>query len=132
MPLLVLSFASAAPVGTDADFAALTVRPNGPEELDLATGVTTLPEGGEIVYRAENVRLTGGFIRFLEGDFIEAREAVVAGAFGSLEAPELRFEVPTQSAGKRRKRSSKVCSATGRGRVCRCPRSWSRGRTPST
>lgn len=96
-PFLMLSFTLAAPVGTDADFAALTVRPNGPEELDLATGVTTLPEGGEIVYRAENVRLTGGFIRFLEGDFIEVEEAVVEGAFGTLEAPELRFEVPTQA-----------------------------------
>jgi len=92
-----LSFASAALVGTDADFAALTVRPNGPEELDLATGVTTLPEGGEIVYRAEDVALTGSFIRFLEGDFIEVEEAVVVGAFGTLKAPELRFEVAAQT-----------------------------------
>jgi hypothetical protein len=95
--LLIFSFASASPVGTDADFAALTVRPNGPEELDLATGVTTLPEGGEIVYRTENVTLTGSFIRFLEGDFIEVEEAVVAGAFGTLKAPELRFEVAAQT-----------------------------------
>jgi hypothetical protein len=96
-PFLLLSFALAAPVGTETDFAALTVRPNGPEELDVATGVTTLPEGGEIVYRAEDVRLTGSFIRFLEGDFIEVEEAVVEGAFGTLKAPELRFEVPTQT-----------------------------------
>ena len=29
-------------IGTPQDFAALTIRPSGPEELDLATGVTTL------------------------------------------------------------------------------------------
>lgn len=97
LALLVLApLALAAPVGGPQDFAALSVRADGPEELDLATGVTTLPQGGEIVYRAEDVRLTGSFIRYLEGDFIEVRDAVVQGAFGTLEAPELRFEVGPQ------------------------------------
>lgn len=86
----------AAPLGNPADFAALTVRPAGPEELDLATGVTTLPEGGEIVYREAGVSLEGSFIRFLEGDFIEVRAATVTGAFGTLSAPALRFEVAAQ------------------------------------
>ncbi len=81
---------------TGQDFAALSVRPDGPEELDLATGITTLPEGGEILYRAQGVRLVGGYIRFLEGDFIEVQEATVTGEFGVLEAPELRFEVVPQ------------------------------------
>ena len=81
---------------TGQDFAALSVRPDGPEEFDLATGITTLPEGGEILYRAQDVRLVGSYIRFLEGDFIEVRGATVTGAFGVLEAPELRFEVGPQ------------------------------------
>ncbi len=91
-----LTSALASTVGTPQDFAALSVRPNGPEELDLATGITTLPEGGEIVYRTAGVTLTGSYIRFLEGDFIEVRGASVTGAFGVLEALELRFEVQTQ------------------------------------
>ena len=81
---------------TGQDFAALSVRPNGPEEFDLATGITTLPEGGEISYRAQDVTLVGDYIRFLEGDFIEVRGATVTGTFGVLEAPELRFEVEPQ------------------------------------
>ena len=96
--LLVLSgLAYAAPVGDSQDFAALTIRPNGPEQLDLETGVTTLPEGGEIVYRQEKVTLRGSFIRYLEGDFIEVETAVVEGEFGTLEAPQLRFDVAAQT-----------------------------------
>ncbi len=100
LPLLLLTLsvdvAWAAPVGTPQDFAALTVRPSGPEELDLTTGVTTLPQGGEISYREEGVTLVGSFIRYLEGDFIEVETAVVRGEFGMLEAPSLRFEFASQ------------------------------------
>ncbi len=84
-------------VGSPQDFAALTIRPSGPEELDLATGVTTLPQGGEIAYRNEGVTLSGAFIRYLEGDFIEVEEASVAGDFGLLRAPRLRFDVVAQT-----------------------------------
>lgn len=96
VPFFLASAAWAAPVGTPQDFAALSVRPSGPEEFDLATGVTTLPQGGEIIYREEGVTLTGSFIRYLEGDFIEVENAAVVGAFGTLNAPELRFEVTAQ------------------------------------
>ena len=87
----------AAPVGDSQDFAALPIRPAGPEELDLETGVTTLPEGGEIVYRQEGVTLRGSFIRYLEGDFIEVQTAVVEGEFGLLTAPQLCFDVAAQT-----------------------------------
>lgn len=100
LALSTISFVWAAPVGeplgNPADFAALTIRPNGAEELDLASGVTTLPQGGEISYKDENVTLSGSFIRYLEGDFIEVKEATVEGAFGTLKAPALRFEVGPQ------------------------------------
>ncbi len=97
--LLPLAYATPAnnQVGSPQDFAALTIRPNGPEELDLTTGVTTLPQGGEIVYRKEQVTLKGSFIRYLEGDFIEVEGASVTGTFGSLRAPRLRFEVEAQT-----------------------------------
>lgn len=88
--------AAAAPVGSPADFAALTIRPNGSEAFDLATGVTTLPEGGTVSYKDEGVVLGGSVIRYLEGDFIEIEEATVEGDFGTLSAPALRFEVASQ------------------------------------
>ncbi len=84
-------------MGSPQDFAALTVRPDGPEELDLSTGVTTLPQGGEIVYRNEGVTLRGSFIRYLAGDFIEVEGASVTGDFGTLQAPRLRFDVAAQT-----------------------------------
>lgn len=95
--LLLPGLTHAAPVGNQQDFAALTIRPNGPEQLDLETGVTTLPEGGEISYRQEGVTLRGLFIRYLEGSFVEVEEAVVEGEFGTLTAPQLRFDVAAQT-----------------------------------
>lgn len=86
-----------APVSTEADFAALSVRPYGAQNLDLATGVTTLPDGGEVRYGELDVTLSGSWLRFLEGDFIEVEGGTVTGAFGTLRAPELRFEVASQT-----------------------------------
>ncbi len=99
LPLLLPAYASPEnnQVGDTQDFAALTIRPDGPEELDLTTGVTTLPRGGEIVYRNEGVTLRGSFIRYLEGDFIEVEEASVKGDFGTMRAPRLRFDVAAQT-----------------------------------
>lgn len=92
----VLLLMAAAPLGSPADFAALTIRPNGSEAFDLATGITTLNEGGTVAYRDEGVTLEGSFIRYREGEFIEIERASVTGAFGALRAPALRFDVPTQ------------------------------------
>jgi hypothetical protein len=89
--------APAEPLGTEADFAALSVRPYGAQNLDLATGITTLPDGGELSYRDLEVTLAGSFVRFLEGEFVEVEEATVTGAFGRLEALALRFEVSSQT-----------------------------------
>ncbi|ADI14134.1 hypothetical protein [Truepera radiovictrix] len=86
-----------APLGTEADFAALSVRPYGAQDLDLATGITTLPDGGELSLRDLEVTLAGSFVRFLEGDFVEVAGATVTGAFGRLEAPALHFEVASQT-----------------------------------
>lgn len=87
---------AAAPVGSPADFAALTIRPQGSEAFDLATGITTLPEGGTVAYKDEGVTLEGEFIRYREGEFIEIEKASVTGAFGTLSSPALRFDVATQ------------------------------------
>jgi len=95
LPALALAQEDA--LGTEADFAALSIQARGPQTFDLSTGITTLPEGGVIRDRREDVTLEGSFIRYREGDFIEVRGATVRGAFGSVRAPELRFEVGPQT-----------------------------------
>jgi hypothetical protein len=73
-------------------FAALTVNPRGEQQFDLSTGITTLPEGGEIVDSERGLTLAATFISYKENEFIEAKGGTSEGFFGLLEAPELRLE----------------------------------------
>ena len=75
--------------------ARLTVVPHGEQSFDLLTGETTLPDGGVIVDTETGLRLDAGFVRYREGDFIEARDATAETAGGSLAAPALRIDVAT-------------------------------------
>ncbi len=73
-------------------FAALTVNPKGEQQFDLNTGITTLPEGGEIVDAERGLTLSATFITYKENEFIEAEGGISEGFFGLLQAPELRLE----------------------------------------
>jgi hypothetical protein len=75
--------------------AALTVNPKGEQQMDISTGITTLPEGGEIIDTERELKLDATFIRYKEGEFIEAKGCTSEGPFGLLEAPELRLETAT-------------------------------------
>lgn len=88
--LLILSAAWA---GT---FAALTITPHGPQQLDIVTGVTTLPDGGEVVVAELELTLSARYIRYLDGEFIETREAELAGPFGRLVAEQLYVDLLQQ------------------------------------
>lgn len=79
------------------DFAALNVTPKGDQTLDLATGVTTLPQGGEVVDTESGLKLTGDFIRYHAGDFIEAKGATVQGKFGDLKAANIYLDAIKQT-----------------------------------
>ena len=74
-------------------FAGLTVTPTGREVFDISTGTTTLPDGGQVVDAATNIRLVAPFIRMREGVWLEARAPVVQGAFGELSASQLAFDL---------------------------------------
>ena len=74
---------------TAESFAALTITPAGQQVFDLATGVTTLPQGGEIVDRESKLSLNAAHIRYEEGNFIEASESTVRGKFGTLQAADI-------------------------------------------
>ena len=68
---------------------------HGDQVFDLATGVTTLPQGGEVVDREGELRLVGETIRYRDGEFIEAEGVRVEGRFGTATAERLRVDVTT-------------------------------------
>ena len=81
------------PVAYSTEFAALTITPAGAEQVDIATGITTLPDGGEVVDAERELTLQSDFIRFEEGKFIETEGTEVTGKFGTLTADALRIDL---------------------------------------
>ncbi len=76
-----------------ASFAAFTVEPAGDQVVDLATGVTTLPEGGRLVDAERGVALTAEFIEYKEGEFVRARGARLVHGDLRFEAGRLAYDV---------------------------------------
>lgn len=75
------------------NFSQLTVKPYGSQEFDISTGITTLPEGGDVIDTDTNLALSGSFVRFEDGAFIEATEVTITGDFGTLEASEVFLDL---------------------------------------
>ena len=88
--LLLLTLVAGARADT---FAALTIIPAGSEQLDISTGITTLPEGGKVVDKERGLELESRFIRYEEGRYIETEKATVEGKFGSLNADTVRIDL---------------------------------------
>jgi hypothetical protein len=86
-----------APPAVTQGFAAFTVNSAGPQDMDLSTGIITLPEGGEIIDTEREMKLSATFISYKDGEFIEAKGGTSEGPFGLLEAPELRLEVASNT-----------------------------------
>ena len=78
-------------------FAALQITPYGDQTVDLATGVTTLSQGGEIVDAENGVTLSGSLVTYKEGDYVEVTDGEVTGDFGSLAAPTVRLDTGEQT-----------------------------------
>lgn len=74
-------------------FASLTVTPTGRQEFDIATGVTSLPDGGVITDQTTGVQLRAGYIEYLAGVFVQAAGAQVNGEFGLVSAEALRLDL---------------------------------------
>lgn len=81
------------PAAQGQGFAELEVIAYGAQRFDLATGFTELPDGGEAVERRTGVRLSAPWLRYAEGDRLEAHDALVEGDFGRIEAPMLRLDI---------------------------------------
>ena len=70
----------------------LTVVPFGEQTFNIATGLTTLPQGGEITDRVSGVVITAPFIELQQGVFIKAETVEASGEFGIVQASEFYID----------------------------------------
>jgi len=77
-----------------ASFAAFTVEPAGDQVVDLATGVTTLPDGGRLVDAERGLSLEAAYIEYKEGTFVRAKKARLLREDVTFKAGELYLDVP--------------------------------------
>ena len=96
--MLVLALLLLSPLGAQGQesgglFAALTVIAYGEQHFDLATGITTLPQGGEIVDQEAGVTLKGAFVRYQEEVFIEVEDATLVTPQGEIRAQAVRLDL---------------------------------------
>ncbi|PZA08762.1 MULTISPECIES: hypothetical protein [unclassified Meiothermus] len=75
-----------------ARFAAFSVEANGDQQVDLATGVTTLPQGGTLTDNQNGLRLVAPYIQYKEGEFIRARQAQLSTGEARFIALELDYQ----------------------------------------
>jgi hypothetical protein len=76
-----------------AQFASLTLIPNGEPQLDISTNITTWPQGGTIIDKSRGITLTAGVAEFKDGVYIKAQGTTAEGFFGVLDAPEFYFDM---------------------------------------
>lgn len=74
-------------------FASLTISAAGDEEFDIATGITTLADGGEVRDRDSSIVLTAPWIRYQVDEFIDTRDATVQGPFGTVTGEEVFVDI---------------------------------------
>ena len=79
--------------GEHTNFAGLTIVAAGEQEFDLLTGVTTLPQGGQIISQEYGLTLVGERIAYREGEFIEASGVSVTTDFADATAESVRFDL---------------------------------------
>jgi len=79
-----------------ASFAAFTVEPAGDQVVDLATGVTTLPDGGRLVDAERGLSLEAAYIEYKEGEFVRAEKARLVQGDLRFEAGRLEYDVKSE------------------------------------
>jgi hypothetical protein len=71
----------------------LTVTAYGSQRLDLSTGETVLEDGGEVIDQQSGVRLTAAWIAYVEGERLEARDAIIDAGLGRVEAAVVEIDL---------------------------------------
>jgi len=74
-----------------AKFAALSIEPYGDSVYDLASGVTTLPQGGVIHDNENDLSIDASFIEYKEGEYIVAKQAKMVTEQVKFAASELKY-----------------------------------------
>jgi len=72
-------------------FAGFEVRPRGNSELDVGTGIYTLPTGGTITDNRSGLVLEARYIQYKDGDFIRAQGATLKVREGEFSANSLEY-----------------------------------------
>ncbi|MBO1438034.1 hypothetical protein [Meiothermus sp. CFH 77666] len=72
-------------------FAGFEVRPRGNSELDVGTGIYTLPTGGTITDNKSGLVLEARYIQYRDGDFIKAQGATLKAREGEFAATSLEY-----------------------------------------
>ena len=92
LALLLAAFGLAQSGGS---FASLVITSAGDEEFDIATGVTTLLEGGEIRDQGSGIVLTAPWISYKVDEYIETRDTTVTGSFGRVTGETVHVDIPS-------------------------------------
>ncbi len=74
-----------------AKFAALSIEPYGDSVYDLASGVTTLPQGGVIHDNENGISIDASYVEYKEGEYIKAKQAKVDTEDVQFAAAELEY-----------------------------------------
>ncbi|WP_299428541.1 hypothetical protein [uncultured Meiothermus sp.] len=72
-------------------FAGFEVKPRGNSELDVGTGVYTLPTGGTITDNRSGLVLEARHIQYKDGEFIRAQGATLKSREGDFSAASLEY-----------------------------------------
>jgi hypothetical protein len=73
-------------------FAGFEVKPRGNSELDIGTGIYTLPQGGTITDNRNGLVLEARHIQYRDGEFIRAQGATLRSNEGTFSAVSLEYQ----------------------------------------
>ncbi len=73
-------------------FAGFEVKPRGNSELDVGTGIYTLPSGGTITDNRNGLVLEARYIQYKDGEFIRAQGATLKSKEGDFSAASLEYQ----------------------------------------
>ncbi|GEM47947.1 hypothetical protein [Deinococcus cellulosilyticus] len=71
-------------VSLAASFSGFDIKPKGNQDVDLVTGITTLPQGGMVTDSKNGIKIDAQFIEMKEGDFLKAKTAKLTTSDGGL------------------------------------------------
>lgn len=80
------------------NFAGFDIKPKGNQDMDMVTGITTLPQGGTVTDGKNGLKIEAQYIEVKEGDFLKARGAKLTTEDGGvLTASNVDYQVKKNS-----------------------------------